>query len=160
MACVEYIRFVFPTEVFLLSSCRCKTFPKDHKSGIPPSSVVYSACLAKKKNGEATQNRRCLLHCTHKMALIAFYVHFLQRILWTSKAVKVTEPDASCRGKDTCKKEKIHSTPERACIENWTSAQVISFFVNPLYKRTYLCHDRFLTLWRRNFFFNFSTPCI
>jgi len=60
--------------------------------------------------------------------------------------VKVTEPDANCREKVTCKKETIHSTPERARIGNSTSAQVISFLVNSLYKRTYLCDDRFSIL--------------
>ena len=44
------------------------------------------------------------------------------------------------------KKEKIHSTPVGARIGNSTSAQVISFFVNSLYQRTYLCDDRFLIL--------------
>lgn len=86
VASVEYISFVFPTEVFLLSSCRCRTFPEDHKSGFSPR-LWFTLVVRPKKVSEARQNRHYLLHCTHKMALIAFYVHFLQRILWTSKAV-------------------------------------------------------------------------
>jgi hypothetical protein len=36
------------------------------------------------------------------------------------------EPDARFSGKDTCKKEKIHSTSDRTRIGNSTSTQVIS----------------------------------
>jgi len=72
-----------------------------------------------------------------------FYKEFFEQV----KRCKSLEPNASCREKVTCKKEKIHSTPENKSIGNLTSPQVIRFFVNSLYKRTFFYDYRFLILW-------------